>query len=164
MMAHRILIACYSMTGNTVRLAEEIRAAFSGDADLERIAEPRPRHGLFGALRALSDAVLRRDVPISPIDHDPAGYALLILGGPVWAGRLASPVRTYARRHAAAAARVAFFCTQGGGGADAAFGELGQLCGHTPCATLAVDARHLDAAAHRDALVQFTTAARSAMA
>lgn len=162
-MAQRILIACYSMTGNTLRLAEEIRTAFGADADLERIAEPRPRHGLYGVLRALFDAVLRREAPISPVDHDPAGYALLILGGPVWAGRLASPVRTYARRHAAAAPRVAFFCTQGGGGADAAFGELGQLCGHAPCATLAVDARHLGAAAHRDALAQFTASARGAV-
>lgn len=162
-MAHRILIACYSMTGNTLRLAEEIRAAFGVDADLERIAEPRARHGLFGVLRALFDAILRRETPISPVDHDPAGYSLLVMGGPVWAGRMASPVRTYARRHAAAAPRVAFFCTEGGRGADTAFGELGQLSGHTPCATLAVDAQHLDAAAHRDALVQFTTAARGAM-
>lgn len=162
-MAHRILIACYSMTGHTRRLADEILATFGADAELEQIAEPRPRRGLPGVLRALFDAVLRREVRISPLDRDPARYALLVLGGPVWAGRLAPPVRTYARRHAAAAPRVAFFCTQGGGGADAAFDDLGQLCGRAPCATLAVDARHLDPAAHRDALARFAAAARNAV-
>lgn len=162
-MAQRILIACYSMTGHTRMLAGEIRAAFGTDADLEHIGEPRPRRGFSGVLRILLDVALRREAPISPIERDPAGYALLILGGPIWAGRLASPVRTYARRHGGVVPRVAVFCTQGGGGADSAFDEIGQLCGRAPCATLAVDARHLDADAHRDALAHFAAKARAAL-
>lgn len=149
----RILVCYYSMTGNTRRLAEEIAQATG--APLEEIAEPRPRRGLTGVLRALFDALTRRQPPLLPGRTDPATVDLLLLGGPIWAQRLASPVRTYAARHAGRAPRVAFFCTQGGKGAEAAFAELETLCGHARVAALVVDARHLDRAAHADALRDF---------
>jgi flavodoxin len=160
-MALRTLIAYYSMSGHTQRIAEEIRATMGADAELEPIREPRTRRGLSGVLRALFDAVTRREPPIEPVNRDPARYDLLILGGPVWAGRMASPVRTYAHRYGVNAPRVAFFCTEGGSGADQAFAELEQFCRHAPCATLVVDARHLQAAGHHEALARFAATART---
>lgn len=149
------LIAFYSMSGHTRDLANEIRNVV--DADIEEIHEPRERHGLSGTVRALFDAVTRRTPPIRKPDRDPAGYDLLLLGGPVWAGRMAAPVRSYARRYGAQAPHVAFFCTEGGKGADTAFADLERLCGHRPRATLVVDAAHLAPDAHRAALGHFTS-------
>ncbi len=159
-MTPRILIAYYSMGGNTHGLAVEIREALAGDADVERIREPRNREGVVGTLGAMLDAVARRQPPIDPILMDPARYDLLFLGGPVWAGRIASPVRTYTSSQGSRAARVAFFCTEGGSGHDGAFMDLARLCGRAPVAVLAIDAQHLEPSRHRDALAGFVSAAR----
>lgn len=152
-MSLRILIVCYSMSGHTRELAAEIGRALG--AEVEEIREPRPRRGLSGVWRAMVDVLTHREPPIEPARLDPTGYDLLVLGGPIWAGHIASPVRSYARRYASRAAHVAFFCTEGGRGADQAFSELEQLCARTPVATLTVDGRHLAAERHRDALRQF---------
>lgn len=158
-MKPRILLTYYSMTGHTRGLAEELRSALQ--ADLEEIREPRPRRGLSGVLRALFEAVLRREPPIGMPSHDPAAYDLLALGGPVWAGRMASPLRSYAHRLAGRCPRVAFFCTEGGRGAQQAFDDLGELCGKAPEATLVVDAQHLPADLHRDTLHRFVAKLRT---
>lgn len=149
------LVAYYSMSGNTRRIADEIRNATG--ADIEEIGEIKPRGGVTGAIRALLDALTRRTPPILVADHDPAEYDLLVIGGPVWAGRMASPVRTYAKRYGARATHVAFFCTEDGHGADSAFADLQKLCQRAPDATLAVDAEHLPAIEHHIALNLFTS-------
>lgn len=148
------LIAYYSMGGHTRVIANELRDAIG--ADVEEIAEPRPRHGPVGVVRALFDAVSRREPPIQPARHEPGRYRLLLIGGPVWAGRMASPVRSYAKQYGSSAPHVAFFCTEGGRGADTAFADLKALCGREPEATLVVDAEHLLPSSHRADLSTFT--------
>jgi flavodoxin len=160
-MAQRTLIAYYSMTGNTQKLADEIRTAVGIDADLEQIREPRPRRGLSGVLRALFDTATRREPPIEPITRYPADYDLLMLGGPIWAGRIAAPVRTYAHRYGTQAPEVAFFCTEGGSSTAQSFAELEQLCRHAPKAILAVDAKHLEPDAHHEELMRFASCTQS---
>lgn len=153
-MAAHTLIAYYSMSGHTRTLADEIRNATG--AEMEEIGEPRPRRGFGGVMRALFDAVARRTPPILAARHDPGDYELLVIGGPVWAGRMAAPVRTYAQRYGARAPHVAFFCTEGGRGADTAFADLEKLCQKPPDATLVVDAAHLPVIEHAVPLSSFT--------
>ena len=155
------LVAFYSLSGNTRRIADEIRRTTG--ADIEEIGEPKPRQGLPGAVRALFDAVTRRTPPILVGEHNPADYDLLVIGGPVWAGRAASPVRTYAKRYGSRAPHVAFFCTEGGRGAEAAFADLQELCGRAPEATLVVDSEHLPEIEHHVALNVFASQISSAL-
>ena len=152
-MAARILIAYFSMTGRTRPIAKEIARATG--ADIEEIREPTRREGVRGIGSALVDALLRRTTAIMEPMRDPADYDVVIVGGPIWAGRLASPVRRYARQHASRAPQVAFFCTAGGQKADAAFADLQRLCRHAPRATCLVDANHLEPEAHRAAIAHF---------
>lgn len=154
-MAANTLIAYYSMSGHTRKLANEIRNATG--AVLEEINEPNPRRGFSGVVRALVDAVARRTPPILAAANNPADYELLVIGGPVWAGRMAAPVRTYAQRYGAQAPHVAFFCTEGGRGADTAFADLEKLCQKPPDATLVVDAAHLPIIEHAVPLSSFTS-------
>ena len=77
------------------------------------------------------------------------------------AGRMAAPVRAYAKRYGASAQHVAFFCTEGGRGAESAFADLEKLCQHPPEATLVVDAAHLPAVEHHVALSRFTASLTS---
>lgn len=158
-MASPTLVAYYSMSGNTRKLANEICNAMEGE--LEEIHEPRPRHGVGGVMRAMFDAVARRTPPILAASHNPAEYDLLVLGGPVWAGRMAAPVRTYAQRYGDRARHVAFFCTEGGRGAESAFADLERLCRKPPDATLVVDAEHLPVVEHVVPLSNFTATLRS---
>jgi flavodoxin len=152
-MTVKTLIAYYSMSGNTRRLAEEIRQTLG--ADIDEIREPRQRHGFSGVMRALFDTLRKREPPIDPPSRNPADYDLLVLGGPIWAGHIASPVRTYAQRHATRAPRIAFFCTEGGNGGERAFAELERLVSRAPGATLEIDAKRLEPEAHREALQRF---------
>lgn len=149
----RVLICFYSMTGNTRRLAHELRDATG--AELEELQEPRPRRGLIGVLRALFDALTRRLPPLLPIHHDPGELDLLIVGGPIWASRLAGPVRSYLSSFGRRAHRLAFFCTEGSQGSDMAFADLEMLCRQERVGSLVVDAHHLDSGAHSAALQAF---------
>jgi hypothetical protein len=149
------------MSGHTRALANEIRDL--GLGDLEEIVEPDARRGFFGEARALFDSLARRSPAIAPIKRDPAAYELLLLGGPVWAGRIAAPMRTYAREHGARAQRVAFFCTYDADGAYSAFEELAQLCGRRPETVLAVPAHALVSGAHEAELRRFVDATLAAI-
>jgi flavodoxin len=157
----RLLVCFYSMTGNTRRLAQEVQRATG--ARLEELREPWPRRGLVGVIRALFDGMTRRLPPVLPVNHDPAELDLLIVGGPIWAGRVAAPVRSYMARDGHRAHRVAFFCTEGSRGSDMAFADLEALCRRERVASLVVDASHLDTGAHRDALADFAKEVRLAL-
>lgn len=155
-----VLIVYFSMTGRTRPIAKELCRAT--DADLEEIREPRLREGLPGIWRSLLEAMLRRRTPVLAPVHDPARYDIVIVGGPIWAGRMAAPVRTFAERYLKRARQVAFFCTAGGRQADDAFADLQRLCEHAPCATWLVDAKHLEAESHRAELAHFVAQASRA--
>lgn len=147
------------MTGHSAALARRLAQELGADA--ETLRERRPRHGFSGVVRALFDAIGRRFSPIEAPERDPGDYDWLILGGPVWAGRMASPIRTYARDHASRAPRLACFCTQGGHGADKAFAELAHLTGLSPQATLVVS---MAEPASREAEARFIGELRTLMA
>jgi O-6-methylguanine DNA methyltransferase len=94
------------------KVAEAIAAALS--ADLEPIRETKRRAGLFAYFRSAIEAKKRKTAPILASAHDPADYDLVVLGTPVWAGEISSPLRAYVEREKAKLQRVAFFCTLGG--------------------------------------------------
>jgi flavodoxin len=158
----RTLVTFYSMTGNTRRVAREIQTALA--AEFEELVELKPRRGFVGVLRALFDTVARRGATLAPTRHDPGERDLLILGGPIWGGRMASPVRAYAMGAARHAPRVAFFCTMGSKGAATAFADLEALCGRTPVATFAADAAQLNKGTYRAALAGFVASLKLAPA
>jgi flavodoxin len=139
----KALVVFYSRTGNTGKvaqaLARELGAAAAG------ISEPGSRAGIFGYLGAGRDATLKRLTPIEPLAFDPAGYDLIVLGTPVWAFTMASPVRTFLTENAAKLKAVAFFCTEGGNGHDRTFRHMEELAGKKPVATLALLEKELKA-------------------
>jgi flavodoxin len=130
----RTLLVFYSLGGHTHPVARAI-AERSG-AVLEAIAEPRPRRGFSGLLRIAWEIIARRPVELLPAEHDPADLDTVVIGAPVWAGTVPTPVRSYIRAHAAALQRVAFFCTEDGSGGERAFERMQALCAAESVATL----------------------------
>ena len=109
------LVVYYSLTGNTRPIAEAIAAAL--DADLEVIEDTFNRDAGLGRPRSAIEGLLGLRSRITPPKHDLSEYDLVVVGTPVWAARLSSPVRAYLSQQRASLERVAFFCTQGGFGA-----------------------------------------------
>lgn len=149
----RTLVTYFSRTGRTHRIALEIARMLN--ADVERIEESRSRAGFFGYWRSGREAYLELPVRTEPSTHDPSGYDLVVLGTPVWAGRMSSPIRAYVNAHAGCFRRVAFFCTHGGTSAQKVFAALARTCGTEPLATLAVTEREIKVGAYADKLHKF---------
>lgn len=136
----KVLVVFYSRTGNTRRVARAIAGALN--AEIEEIVDSTNRRGLFGYLRSGSEGWFGR-AEIRPARNDPRAFDVAIIGTPIWRVSVASPVRTYLEDHAGSLPRVAFFCTFGGFGSRYVFGEMEELCGKAPLATLACREREI---------------------
>lgn len=146
-MSSKVVIVYYSMTGNTRAIAEELKWALG--ADIEEIRERRPRRGFGGVLKALAELLLHREPPVLPPQQDLTQYDLVVIGGPLWGGRFAAPVRVFTRCHVVNARRVALFCTFGSYGAGQALESMRSSLGGEVIATLAIAARDLAHERHR---------------
>lgn len=130
----RTLIVFYSRTGHVRAVAKVIADACG--ADLEEIRDVRARHGMFGWLRSAREA-RRRDLPeIAALQHNPADYDLIVLGTPVWASAMASPMRSFLSKQGPRCRAIALFCTMGGRGGDTTLETIASLCGKKPVARM----------------------------
>jgi hypothetical protein len=89
----RVLVVYFSQGSAVRRVAEDL--AYLHGAAIERIVEKKARKGLFGFLSAGADASLGKATPIEAPVLDPARYDLVVVCTPVWAGRLAPPIRSW---------------------------------------------------------------------
>ncbi len=151
--APKVLIVYFSRTGYTRRTAEMLAKATGGQ--LCPITESTSRQGLWGYLCSAWEAVLRREASVNKLGCDPAAADLVLIGTPIWGWHLSSPVRTFARCHASRIRRFAFFCTMGGSGSEAAFGELQLILGRPPQATLALTDAEVEAGGARSKVEAF---------
>ena len=154
-----ILVVYFSRRGHTRAMARLI--AEQCGAETEEIVDVVDRRGLLGYLRSMLEAVLRRPATIQPSSHSPRDFHTVIIGTPVWAWHLASPVRAYLCRHRGRFRRVAFFCCHRGWGPGAALDEVGRLCARSPAATLALSDREVAQGRHRPSLSRFVRSVRS---
>lgn len=154
-----VLVVYFSRRGHTRAMARWI--AEQCGAETEEILDGTNRHGLLGYLRCLVEAVLCRPAPIQPSRHSPRDFDTVIIGTPVWAWHLASPVRAYLRRHRGRFRRVALFCCHRGWGAGVALDEAGRLCARAPVATVALCDREVAQGRHRPPLSRFVRSVRA---
>jgi flavodoxin len=154
------LVVYYSRTGITQEVAQRIAAGCA--CDIEPIRDMLPRDGVPGYLRCCYEAFARKTPPIAPIARNPGDYELVILGAPVWVGRLSSPMRSFIRANAARLPQVAAFCTMGGSGGDRALDEIAALCGKPLVARMALADREIKGERDRDKIGQFTRTAAAA--
>lgn len=128
------LVVYYSRTGITERIARKLAADCA--CDIEAIREPGTRRGLPGYLRSIYEALSGKQPALLPATRNPADYELVILGTPVWGGRVSSPMRAYLQANRGRFRHIATFCTMGGSGGDKALNEIEALCGQPAVARL----------------------------
>jgi menaquinone-dependent protoporphyrinogen IX oxidase len=130
----KCLVVYFSRTGNTKKLAEAISIVFR--CDIDEIREARDRNGILGLLRSGNEAMSKQMVEIE-VSKKPEKYDMIIVGTPVWAGNLSSPVRSYLHKYKKDFNKVAFFCTCGSNPGKT-FQEMHTACGKKPVAILSL--------------------------
>ena len=132
----KTLIAYYSRTGATRKVAEELARVLH--ADVEEIRSERPYRGVFGFLRGGRDSLRGIRPALETAKRDPSGYDLVILAGPFWAGHAAPPMRAYLDAHKSGIKRVGFVLTMAASEPTIAFAELEAQAGQKPVAKAAI--------------------------
>ena len=127
------LVAFYSRTGTTKKVAVEIAGLLK--ADVDEIIDKKNRKGAVGYMLAGRDATLKKLTKIEA-KKDASKYDLVVVGTPVWAFTVSAPVRTYLTKNKGRLKRVAFFCTEDGSGSQRAFKAMSEICGKTSKAHL----------------------------
>jgi flavodoxin len=139
----KALIIFYSRTGHTRKVAEDICSLLYGTK--EKLEDLKNRDGLFGWLSAGRDAVLEKETKIEETIKDPSKFDIVILGTPVWAGKMCPAIRTYISKNKKDFKKVAFFCTSGGSNFKRAVKNMESVCGKSPvcvCNATSHDVKH----------------------
>lgn len=135
------MVAYFSRSGVTERLALQLAASLG--ADLEAVKPRAPYAGAGGFLKGVWHSLFRR-APLVDCERDPADYHVVIIGSPVWTGRLSAPMRSYLMRFRGRIGHVAAFWVSGSGQAyNGVSAEIEQLTGHVPLATASIGEREV---------------------
>lgn len=127
-MERRVLIAYYSWSGKTRRLALLIQEATKGE--LFEVEPQNPYPSSYTAtvqqakreIQAEYKPSLRRNLDsLEP-------YSVIFVGSPNWWSTIAPPVATFLATHDWSGKAVAPFATHGGGGMGRIEREIGRLC------------------------------------
>lgn len=137
----RGLIVVYSRTGITKKLAEAINQ--STGWEIAEIFDTTDRSGALGYLKSGRDAMAKKPAKIKPLNQNLAEYDLVIVGTPIWAWTVSTPVRTFLEQYRQDCRRLAFFCTMGGSGDQGAFTEMAAVSQILPEATLALTTKQV---------------------
>lgn len=159
-MSKNILVVAYSYTGTSLGVAKLM--CIQQNWDLAWIEETRPRRGAWGSWRCLLDAFLRRHPPIRYHGPPPGDFDAVVLVSPIWALRLAGPMRSFVAAERARLPDVAVVSVMGGRGGPNAAAEIADILGRAPILTTAVTAREVEDGSCAARLQAFGTAVQSA--
>jgi len=146
------LVSYYSRTGHTKKVAELLAEQLS--ADLEAISVATEKN--VGTLAM--QAFLSLKAKIAQTTKDPASYDLVLVGSPVWGGRMSSPIRTYLAQNKHKFARVALFCTHGNldsEGSVKMLQSMERLVGKESASMLDVSQNDMESGAYIEKVKQF---------
>ncbi len=146
----KILVAYYSRTGTTKKVAEAISKQLK--CDIEEVIDTKDRRGVIGYLSGGRDATLRKLTKIKPIKKNPANYDLVVVGTPIWSWNTIPAIRAYLTENKFK--KAAFFCTMGGSGDKRAFEEMEKLS-IKPTATLTLTTKEVMNEQYKEKLKDF---------
>lgn len=137
----KTLVVFYSRSGKTKKVAETI--SYILKCDIEEIFDTKNRKGILGFLSAGNDAIRNKSTTITKIKKDPSLYDLVIIGTPIWAANISTPIRTYISLNKDNFKKVAFFCSRLGSNTKKVFKDMENLCQKTSLALLELTSREV---------------------
>lgn len=149
----KALVVFYSKTGITkevaVRISEEL------NCDIEEIFDVKSRKGILGYIRSGIESAFKKMPDIRETEVNPEEYDVVIIGTPIWAQNIASPVRTYLFKNNEKLNKVAFFCTMFGSGNKKTFLEMERVAESMPLACLALTSSEIKQEKHIKKVEEF---------
>ncbi|MCD6107425.1 MAG: hypothetical protein J7J57_04380 [Caldisericaceae bacterium] len=142
----KTLIVFYSRTGNTKKIAQEVAKLVPGD--IEEIIDEKNRNGLLGWLISGMDAFLKKYTSIKQPEKNPSQYDIVIIGTPIWATNISTPIRTYMHNYKDGFKNTAFFCTSAGDRPKDTlkiFKDMEKLCSKNPVALVSFSQKDVKA-------------------
>jgi hypothetical protein len=150
----KVLVVYYSLWGHTARAAWDIAKLTKGDVEVLRDAHIGAK--LFGLMKAALDAVRGRSTKLGDLSYDPREYSVVIIGSPVWVGRLTPAIRTYLQRFARNLPHVGFFVTAGRNDVASVLPAVEKILGHNVEASTGFNERELgDPVVYEEKLARF---------
>lgn len=129
----RYLVLFASRSGNTERMANEIREEL--DCDILEVEPEVPYDNDYNAMLERSQeelAAIRQGnyPPIKTTMEKFDDYDIVFVGYPIWYGSMATPMQTFLHSHASklAGKRIALFATSGSSGISTSVNEARNLC------------------------------------
>lgn len=157
---NNVLVVVYSYTGTSLGVAKLMCSQQKWA--LASIEEVRPRSGAWGSWRCVLDSCLRRHPPVRYKGPPPGDFDAVVLVSPIWAWRLAGPMRTFVSLERARLPDVAVVSVMGGRGAENAAAEISDILGRAPIMTTAVTTREAEDGSCAARLQAFGAAVQSA--
>ena len=111
----KTLVVYYSLSGNTRFVAEKIAEQL--DADLCEVTDKKHRKGKLLYIKG-GYAALRQKLTDIEVSKSIKDYDFIIVGSPVWAGRITPAIRTFLVEDDFSDKQVAYFVTLGGNKAE----------------------------------------------
>ncbi len=149
----KALVVFYSKTGLTKEVAVHISEELN--CDIEEIFDVKSRKGILGYIRSVIESAFKKMPEIKKTEINPEEYDVVIMGTPVWAENMASPVRTYLFNNNEKMDKVAFFCTMLGSGNKRAFLEMERVSESEPLACLALTSKEIKQEKHIKKVKEF---------
>ncbi len=122
----KVLIAYYSYSGNTKRVAEKIQQLTNGD--IFEIVPKKAYPNNYNDVVNLAKDEKQKDIKPELTDNgNIKDYDIIFLGTPVWWYTMASPVKTFLSKNDFTGKTIVPFCTHGGGGASSTYIDMQKL-------------------------------------
>ena len=149
----KTLIVYFTRTGTTEIAAKALQTKLQ--CDIEKIIDHKDWSGPIGWLAAGRQALKKNLTEIEEAKFEPAGYDLVIIGTPVWAGLCPPAIRTYISRHKEQFKKIAFFTTQGSAKRQKVFDDLKDQIGIAPLSELHLQTKEVRGDAYMEKLEEF---------
>jgi flavodoxin len=127
-MAEPILIACFSRSGNTRKIANLIQQEVGGTLHEIQVAVPYPAS--YNAVVEQAKKEIQagyKPALQSALDHIES-YNTIFVGSPNWWSTIAPPVATFLSEYDMSGKTIVPFCTHGGGGLERIGQDIAKLC------------------------------------
>ena len=127
----KTLVIYYSLTGNTDYAAKKIADILQVDIYRLHPEKEFPSSGFGMYYRGGKSAVFKETPALSPIDIDLSVYERILIGTPVWAGTMSSPVYSFLKEYKDILKdkEIAVFCSCSGGKTEKAFAAFKETLG-----------------------------------
>jgi len=124
----KILVAYYSLTGKTEKVAQAIADVSGGQMYKIQVAKSYPSD--TKERRAILEQEIEQNYlpPLIQNNINPENYDVIFLGSPVWANHISQPVKSFLAKYNLDGKTVIPFVTHSGGGKGQSFKDVATLC------------------------------------